>query len=150
YYQPAGGGGSAAAILRYSDRVARVTKFRGNPQNPGQQRQSVLINELVVARLAEALGAAAPPGLVVMVEPVHLQEAQQDVQGLANAEAGPAFGCDWINGQYNPADRLFTLVTNREALASLAILYRWTRNTDFKGEHLLWRMSQEGEIEMFG
>jgi hypothetical protein len=51
------GGGSGAVLLSFEDGVKRVTKLLGNGQDGNGPVQFVLVNELVVARLAAILDA---------------------------------------------------------------------------------------------
>jgi hypothetical protein len=145
FYDRAGGGGSSAILVGYSDGLKRVTKLRGNPQ-----KDVVLVNELIVARLAARLGAPCPPGRVVLVGAEIVEAAKKTIPELATALAGPSFGRDWIEGTFNPTEATSRDSVNRAELGGLILLYAWTRNSDCKGEHLLWRISAEGQPEVFG
>jgi hypothetical protein len=145
FYQRAGPGGSSAVLLGFSDGIKRAAKLAGNPQS-----SIVLVNELVVARLAEALGAPCPRGTVVMVEQPMVDASKAAIPELGAAKPGHAFGSEWIEGQYNPGEQICSTAANREKIAGLMTLYTWVGNSDLKGEHLLWRMLPDGSHEVFG
>ncbi len=145
FHGRAGGGGSSALLIGYSDRVKRVTKVRGNPQG-----DIILVNELLTARLAVLVGAPCPEGRLVHVGPEILQTVRGEIPELARSTPGACFGRTYIEGSINPTEAICRDATNRSRLAGLVVLYVWTRNTDWKGEHLLWRVSGDSAPEVFG
>jgi hypothetical protein len=146
YYSPAGSGGSLSVLIGYSDGVKRATKLMGNPQ-----QNIVLGNELIVARLAELSGAPCPRGARVFVNQSIVEAAKREIPGLESARQGVCFGSEWMEAaQYGPGEAICLAAANRPAIAGLIVLYTWTRNTDLKDHHLLWRTLPDGTHEVYG
>ena len=142
----AGSGGSSAFVVVCADGIGRIVKARGNPQG-----DRILVNELVVAQLAAMLGAPCPPDpAVIDIPEVVLDKARAENANLANASAGLGFGCHWFEVTYSPGVDLCRTASNRPALIRLAALYIWTRNSDFKAEHLLHRTLADGTGHVLG
>jgi len=146
YSGPAGPGGSTAMLVGCEDGVDRVVKAQGNPQG-----LRVLVNELVVARLAVLIEAPCPRGEIVFLPQRLISEAFTRNQHLPNGLEGLGFGSEWIDvQQYDPGKQLCADAINRSQLIDLIVLYLWVRNSDLKGEHLLYRTLASGEGEVLG
>jgi len=144
------GGGSGAVLLSFEDGVKRVTKLLGNGQDGNGPVQFVLVNELVVARLAAILDAPCPNGRAVWVDEPYVDQARHEVSNLTQARPGPAFGRAWVEGTFSPSADTCREALNRSALAGLIVLYTWTWNTDFKSDHLAVRQADNGGVEVLG
>lgn len=146
YVCPAGRGGSEAFLAVCEDGIARVIKAPGNPQT-----DRVLVNELVVSRLAPALGAPCPgdAAIVLVTEPV-LADAKKQSNRLGGALPGLGFGCHWYDVSYGPGAEICKGASNRGQLINLVTLYLWVRNHDFKADHLLYRTLSDGAVIILG
>jgi hypothetical protein len=144
------GGGSGAVLLNFEDGVKRVTKLLGNGQDGNGPVQFVLVNELVVARLAAILDAPCPNGRAVWVDEPYVDQARHEVSNLTQARPGPAFGRAWVEGTFSPGADTCREALNRSALGGLIVLYTWTWNTDFKSDHLVVRQANNGGVEVSG
>src|SRR5207245_1049860 len=107
-------------------------------------------NELVVARLATALGAPCPSGMIVDIPDAVLQDAKKENPNLGGAVAGLGFGCHWYDVSYAPGVDVCRAARNRNDLIILIGLYTWARNSDFKPEHLLYRTLSDGSTDVMG
>jgi hypothetical protein len=150
YVGEAGSGGSTAFRVACSDGEERVVKVQGNPQG-----NRVLVNELVVGRLAVMIDAPCPPPQVVYVPEAVLSDARteaqkKNAQALTGAVAGLAFGCTWFTVTYSPGVDVCRSSMNRDALVGLVALYIWTRNQDWKPDHLLNHTLPDGEHRVMG
>jgi hypothetical protein len=132
-------------LLGYCDDRKRATKLRGNPQ-----QDIVLVNELVVARLAEIVDAPCPEGRVVRVDEPIIRTAREALPQLSTAQAGLCFGSIWIEGTYSPSESVCRDASNRAQIAAIIVLYTWCRNTDAKDTHLVWRVAGDGRPQVYG
>lgn len=145
YLKSAGKGGSKAMLVDCDDGLRRVVKLMGNPQD-----DRVLVNELVVGRVAGLLNAPCPDVAVISVPNAVVNDAKHDIGGLDNAKSGLAFASTWIAGTYHPSPAICQNAHNRKDLINLLGLYTWVRNTDLKAEHLLYTTSSRGTTNVSG
>jgi HipA-like protein len=94
YVAPLREGGSLPALVEADDDGMYVVKLRGAGQGP-----KALVAELIVGRLAQALGLPVPELRLVELDP-HLAEAEPDpeIQELLEASAGLNVGLDFLPG----------------------------------------------------
>jgi len=89
-------GGSLPGIVEADDLGTYVCKFRGAGQGPG-----VLVAEVIVSGLAEALGLRTPRLVqIALTEPIARYEADEEVQDLLNASLGLNLGVDFLPGSF--------------------------------------------------
>ncbi len=136
--------------MDFDDGVRRTVKLRGNPQSSSGSQDRILVNELVVARLARLFGAPVPDGDVVAIAPEIVDWVKREVPELTNASPGAAFGRIWIEGVLSPSAETCRSARNRGDLARLVVLYTWTRNTDGKPEHLISKSTPGGAVDILG
>lgn len=96
YVVPLREGGSLPGIVEADDLGTYVVKFRGAGQGP-----RVLVAEVVVAGLAEAVGLPTPRQVVLDVPTALTRyEADEEVQDLLRASVGPNLGVDFLPGAF--------------------------------------------------
>jgi len=89
-------GGSLPGIVEADDLGTYVCKFRGAGQG-----LPVLVAEVIVSGLAEALGLRTPSLVAVdLTEPIARYEADEEVQDLLNASLGLNLGVDFLPGSF--------------------------------------------------
>jgi len=89
-------GGSLPGIVEADDLGTYVCKFRGAGQG-----LPVLVAEVIVSGLAEALGLKTPRLVEVdLTEPIARYEADEEVQDLLNASLGLNLGVDFLPGSF--------------------------------------------------
>ncbi|MFL6023447.1 MAG: HipA family kinase [Marmoricola sp.] len=89
-------GGSLPGIVEADDLGTYVCKFRGAGQG-----LPVLVAEVIVSGLAEALGLRTPRLVEVdLTEPIARYEADEEVQDLLNASLGLNLGVDFLPGSF--------------------------------------------------
>ena len=89
-------GGSLPGIVEADDLGTYVCKFRGAGQG-----LPVLVAEVIVSGLAEALGLRTPRLVAVeLTEPIARYEADEEVQDLLNASLGLNLGVDFLPGSF--------------------------------------------------
>jgi hypothetical protein len=89
-------GGSLPGIVEADDLGIYVCKFRGAGQG-----LPVLVAEVIVSGLAEALGLHTPAlAGVDLTEPIARYEADEEVQDLLNASLGLNLGVDFLPGSF--------------------------------------------------
>jgi hypothetical protein len=96
YVTPLREGGSLPGIVEADDLGTYVCKFRGAGQGV-----RVLVAEVVVAELARRLGLSTPRTVVLELDPeIARYEADEEVQDLLKASAGPNLGVDYLPGAF--------------------------------------------------
>ena len=96
YVTPLREGGSLPGIVEADDLGTYVCKFRGAGQGP-----RVLVAEVVVGELARLIGLATPRLVVLELDPeIARYEADEEVQDLLTASAGPNLGVDFLPGAF--------------------------------------------------
>lgn len=96
YVQPLREGGSLPAIVDTDDGMY-VVKFRGAGQGP-----RALVAELIVGRLAHALGLPTPDlAIVDLPPPFGLSEPDPEIQDLLRASQGTNVGMRYLDGAFN-------------------------------------------------
>lgn len=101
YITPLREGGSLPAVIEADDDGMYVIKFRGAGQGP-----KALIAELVVGRLAQALGLPMPDIVLVELDREFARtEPDPEIQDLIRASEGTNLGSDYLPGaiNYDPA-----------------------------------------------
>src|SRR5690606_4177437 len=108
YVQPLREGGSLPAIVDTDDGLY-VVKFRGAGQGP-----RALIAELIVGRLAAALGLHTPSLALIDVPPEFgRSEPDPEIQDLLRASHGTNVGLRYLDGAFN-----FALAAARDVIDS--------------------------------
>lgn len=96
YVTPLREGGSLPGIVEAADLGTYVCKFRGAGQG-----LPVLVAEVIVARLAEALGLRTPRLVALDLNPeLARYEADEEVQDLLSASVGLNLGVDFLPGAF--------------------------------------------------
>jgi hypothetical protein len=96
YVTPLREGGSLPGIVEADDLGTYVCKFRGAGQGV-----RVLVAEVVVGELARRLGLRTPRTVVLDLDPeIARYEADEEVQDLLKASAGPNLGVDFLPGAF--------------------------------------------------
>jgi hypothetical protein len=96
YVAPLREGGSLPGLVEADDLGVYVTKFRGAGQGP-----RVLVAEVVVAGLAEAIGLSTPRQVALEVRrSLTRYEADEEVQDLLRASVGLNLGVDFLPGAF--------------------------------------------------
>jgi hypothetical protein len=96
YVTPLREGGSLPGVVEGEDLGTYVCKFRGAGQGA-----KVLVAEVVVSALALRLGLRTPRLVVLDLDPeLARYEADEEVQDLLNASAGPNLGIDFLPGSF--------------------------------------------------
>ena len=96
YVTPLREGGSLPGIVEADDLGTYVCKFRGAGQGA-----RVLVAEVVVSGLAQRIGLSTPRLVVLDLDPaIARYEADEEVQDLLNASAGPNLGVDFLPGSF--------------------------------------------------
>ncbi|QZY30433.1 HipA family kinase [Nocardioides coralli] len=96
YVTPLREGGSLPGIVEGDDLGTYVCKFRGAGQGV-----RVLVAEVVVAELARRLGLDTPRTVCLQLDPeIARYEADEEVQDLLKASAGPNLGVDFLPGAF--------------------------------------------------
>ncbi|QBR91419.1 HipA family kinase [Nocardioides euryhalodurans] len=96
YVTPLREGGSLPGIVEADDLGTYVCKFRGAGQGV-----RVLVAEVVVAELARRIGLHTPRTVVLDLDPeIARYEADEEVQDLLKASAGPNLGVDFLPGAF--------------------------------------------------
>ncbi|THV13412.1 hypothetical protein E9934_10690, partial [Nocardioides caeni] len=135
YVTPLREGGSLPGIVEAEDLGTYVCKFRGAGQGP-----RVLVAEVVVAGLARLLEIPTPDQVVLDLDPeIARYEADEEVQDLINASAGPNLGIDFLPGSfgYDP-----TTIPDGELAGRVLWLDAFTANVDRSWRNpnlLVWR-----------
>ena len=97
YVVPLREGGSLPGLMEADDLGTYVVKFRG----AGQGRKT-LVAEVIVGRLARALGLPVPDLVTVEVDPaLAAGEPDQEVQDLLRASGGRNLGMDYLPGAFD-------------------------------------------------
>src|SRR5215207_11263014 len=92
YVEPLREGGSLPGLVEADDLGTYVVKFRG----AGQGRKT-LVAEVVVGRLAQALGLPVPDLVAVEVDPaLAAGEPDDEVQDLLRRSGGLNLGMDYL------------------------------------------------------
>jgi hypothetical protein len=133
--------------MRCSDGHLYVVKFQSNPQH-----RRVLVNEMVVTRIAHLLGLPVPSAQVVEVSGRLIQHSPEMTIQLGRhtqpLDAGRHFGSrhllpscegpmlDWI------PESLIPLVRNLATFAGMLALDKWTCNCD-KRQAIFWKRARE-------
>jgi len=133
YVVPLREGGSLPGIVEADDLGTYVVKFRGAGQGP-----RVLVAEVVVAGLAEALGLPTPRQVVLDVPAALTRyEADEEVQDLLRASVGPNLGVDFLPGAFG-----FDATTTPEPDVAARVLWldALCANVDrsWRNPNLLW------------
>ena len=140
-------GGAQAHLMRAADGFFYVVKFRNNPQH-----LRVLANELLAARLAEAVGLPVAAAEVVEVSDWLVEHTQELTihlaHGAVRCEAGLQFGSRYVvsplDGQvfdYLPW-AVMDRVRNLETFAGMLVLDKWTCNANGR-QAAFWKKSRE-------
>ena len=96
YVTPLREGGSLPGVVEGDDLGTYVCKFRGAGQGA-----KVLVAEVIVSQLATRLGLRTPRLVVLDLDPeLARYEADEEVQDLLNASAGPNLGIDFLPGSF--------------------------------------------------
>ncbi len=96
YVTPLREGGSLPGVVEGDDLGTYVCKFRGAGQGA-----KVLVAEVIVSRLATRLGLRTPRLVLLDLDPeLARYEADEEVQDLLNASAGPNLGIDFLPGSF--------------------------------------------------
>jgi hypothetical protein len=96
YVTPLREGGSLPGIVEGDDLGTYVCKFRGAGQGV-----RVLVAEVVVAELARRIGLDTPRTVLLELDPeIARYEADEEVQDLLKASAGPNLGVDFLPGAF--------------------------------------------------
>jgi HipA-like protein len=96
YVTPLREGGSLPGIVEAADLGTYVLKFTGAGQGP-----RVLVAEVVVARIAAALGLRVPDLAAIWLDAeIARYEADQEVQDLLTASVGLNLGVDFLPGSF--------------------------------------------------
>jgi hypothetical protein len=96
YVAPLREGGSLPGLMEADDLGTYVVKYRGAGQGP-----RVLVAEVVVAGLAEAIGLATPRQVAVdLTRALTRYEADEEVQDLLRASVGLNLGVDFLPGAF--------------------------------------------------
>ncbi|QYJ05276.1 hypothetical protein KUV85_06260 [Nocardioides panacisoli] len=96
YVTPLREGGSLPGLVEAEDLGTYVCKFRGAGQGA-----RVLVAEVIVAGIATRLGLRTPRLAVLDLDPeIARFEADEEVQDLLNASAGPNLGIDFLPGAF--------------------------------------------------
>lgn len=96
YVTPLREGGSLPGVVEADDLGTYVCKFRGAGQGA-----KVLVAEVIVSQLATRLGLRTPRLVVLDLDPeLARYEADEEVQDLLNASAGPNLGIDFLPGSF--------------------------------------------------
>ena len=96
YVTPLREGGSLPGIVEADDLGTYVCKFRGAGQGV-----RVLVAEVVVAELARRIGLDTPRTVLLELDPeIARYEADEEVQDLLKASAGPNLGVDFLPGAF--------------------------------------------------
>jgi len=128
-------GGAQSHLMLASDGHPYVVKFQNNPQHI-----RVLANELMVTRLAEAIGLSVPACEVVEVTDWLIENSKELSLDLGQSQeqcrAGLQFGSRLIGGlmpgqvvDYLPEDRLVE-VRNLDEFAGMLVIDKWTCNSN--------------------
>lgn len=123
YVTPLREGGSLPGIVEADDLGTYVVKFTGAGQGP-----KVLVAEVIVAGIAEAIGVRVPRLTVVDVPAaIARYEADEEVQDLLNASPGLNLGVDFLPGAfgYDGAQH-----PTREEATAIVWLDAFTANVD--------------------
>ncbi|HEX2168494.1 MAG TPA: HipA family kinase [Longimicrobiales bacterium] len=108
YVQPLREGGSLPAIVDTDDGLY-VVKFRGAGQGP-----RALVAELIVGRLAQALGLPTPDLAIIDIPPPFgRSEPDPEIQDLLRASHGTNVGLRYLDGAFN-----FALAAARDLVTS--------------------------------
>ena len=96
YVTPLREGGSLPGVVEGDDLGTYVCKFRGAGQGA-----RVLVAEVIVSELARRLGLRTPRLVLLDLDPeLARYEADEEVQDLLNASAGPNLGIDFLPGAF--------------------------------------------------
>lgn len=121
-----GRGGSESQLLRFDDKLNRVVKFPNNPQG-----LIVLVNEIIVSRIAEFLGVCCPKGDVVVV-PQELIESEPRLRRSDGQKfvGGYCFGSDFHEAMDDPGSASLARASNSPDLAGIVVLDTLCANGD--------------------
>ena len=129
-------GGSQPHLLYGADRRFYVVKFTNNPQG-----RRILVNELLVSRLAQRIGLPVPRAVVIEVCHDLIARSPnltiETIGGSIPCAAGIHFGTELINGSDAVSDFLPDHELQKAArvchfFAGALALDKWTGNTDFR------------------
>ena len=96
YVTPLREGGSLPGLVEADDLGTYVLKFRGAGQG-----LKVLVAEVIVAGIADAIGVPVPRLAVIDLQPaIAKYEADEEVQDLLNASLGDNLGIDFLPGAF--------------------------------------------------
>jgi hypothetical protein len=126
YVLPLSRGGSEPHVLTYDDGMDRVTKFKNNPQGA-----ITLVNELVVARIAEYLQIPAPEGTVVYVgqELIDAEPQLRRRDGM-KFDGGLCFGSEYLLAIDALGRASIDEAHNKEDIAGIVLLDTLCENTN--------------------
>ncbi|MEV5433084.1 HipA family kinase [Streptomyces sp. NPDC052701] len=94
YIAPLRSGGSVPGVVEADDLGTYVVKFTGSAQG-----RKALVAEVIVGRLARALGLRFPELVLVHFDPaIAAHEPHQEVRGLHASSAGVNLGMDYLPG----------------------------------------------------
>ncbi|MFK0172546.1 HipA family kinase [Streptomyces sp. NPDC090306] len=113
YLAPLRDGGSLPGLVEADDLGTYVVKFTGSAQG-----RKALVAEIVVGRLARALGLRMPELVLARFDPAIAEhEPHQEVRDLLNASAGVNLGMDYLPGarDFTPEDAVTFPVDPLEA-----------------------------------
>lgn len=133
YVTPLREGGSLPGIVEGEDLGTYVCKFRGAGQGP-----RVLVAEVIVAGLARRLGLRTPDLVLLDLDPeIARYEADEEVQDLLNASAGPNLGVDFLPGAFG-----FDTAAAVDPVEAASVIWldALTANVDrsWRNPNLLW------------
>jgi hypothetical protein len=129
-------GGTQSQLMLGSDGNPWVVKFTNNPQHP-----RILVNELIVGRIAQSIGLTVPQcGPIVVDQQTILRDTRLRIQ-LKNGRSercadGVQFGSQYIGGYLRDslANQVGLIqsrrVLNLGELLGMFVLDRWTGNRD--------------------
>jgi hypothetical protein len=123
YVTPLREGGSLPGVVEGDDLGTYVCKFRGAGQGA-----RVLVAEVIVSGLATRLGLRTPRLVVLDLDPeIARYEADEEVQDLLNASAGPNLGIDFLPGAFGVDGQL---AADEDEGARVLWLDAFTANVD--------------------
>lgn len=123
YVTPLREGGSLPGVVEADDLGTYVCKFHRAGQGP-----KVLVAEVIVSGLARRLGLRTPDLAVLDLDPqIARYEADEEVQDLLNASAGPNLGVDFLPGAFGYDGEQ---QTSAEEAATILWLDAFTANVD--------------------
>jgi len=128
-------GGAQSHLMRCEDGYYYVVKFQNNPQGV-----RILANEMLAAKLAQALGLPVSEPEVVEVSDwlvqhtpeMYIQRGSERVRCASGFQFGSRFPCDPLRTpvyDFLP-DVLLEAVVNLDSFCGMLVFDKWTCNTD--------------------